>query len=717
MNDAAARLNWRQVHFRRPLDADRVTSLLRQWSTDRRSGRLVLETRSDRSGVRYLLGGRHPATIAALRLLPQLLPGSTLTESVSGVSGREPVQTAMSLSASTRHRGLRSDDAVLIVRAVLTALTQVRDDEELVLQLILGPRRVPLAIPTNSPSSVTAHWWDIAWGGNGGTIDSEKRAALRSKVADHGFACVLRLGVRAETPERRRRLLSGVLAALRTSESAGLQISMFRTRARLLNDARGPWHWPLRLGVPELTGLLAWPLGDDDLPGQPAAHPRLLPPAPGVTTAGRVVAAVTAPGMNGQLRLDAGAALHHLHVLGPTGTGKSTLLAGLIAQDIQDGRAVVVIEPKGDLVTAVLGQVPDSRRTDVVILDPLDAAPIGLNPLAGATGQPELVADRMLSLLRQLYGTSIGPRSADILYASLLTLAHRGDASLVMLPLLLTNPGFRRSITASVHDPISLGPFWAQFEAWSDAERSAAVAPALNKLRPLLRPNIRAVLGQREPRFQIRDVFTKRRILLAPLQRGVLGPEAASLIGSLLVSELWQATLARSAVPEARRHPVMIYIDEVQDFLRLPVDLGEGLAQARGLGVGFTMAHQYLSQLPPEMRSGVLTNARSRVLFQLAHDDAVVMSKGHPELEPADLTSLPAHHVYASLYSGGQVTPYASGRTLPPLPVTADVSALRRLSRDTYGQPLSDIEAGFADLLAADSAPLGATGRRRRSTP
>ncbi len=340
--------------------------------------------------------------------------------------------------------------------------------------------------------------------------------------------------------------------------------------------------------------MTGWPLGDDELPGLPALHPRRLPPAPGTTGAARTLVQATAPGSNARLSLDVRSALHHLHVVGPTGTGKSTLLGNLIAQDIAAGSAVIVVEPKGDLIADVLARIPATRRDDTVILDPSDPAPVGLNPLASHGRRPELVADSVLGIFKQLYGESVGPRSQDILYAGLLTLAHRPDASLVMLPLLLTNPGFRRSLTANIRDPLTLEPFWATFEAWSDAERATAVAPVVNKLRPLLRPGLRGVLGQRRPRFDIRSVFTERRVLLVPLRRGMIGPEAASLLGSLVLSECWSAIQSRSAIPPAKRHPVMVYIDEVQSYLHLPTDLGEALAQARGYGVGFTLAHQFL---------------------------------------------------------------------------------------------------------------------------
>src|SRR6185312_8248805 len=110
--------------------------------------------------------------------------------------------------------------------------------------------------------------------------------------------------------------------------------------------------------------------------------------------------------------------------------------------------------------------------------------------------------------------------------------------------------------------------------------------------------------------------------------------------GSLVVAQLWQAIQARAAVPVSKRQPVLVYIDEVQDYLHLPTDLGDALAQARGFGVGFTLAHQFLGQLPLPMRAAMLSNTRSKVCFQLAQEDAVQMAKGHPELGPEDFTSL-----------------------------------------------------------------------------
>ncbi|SHH31256.1 Type IV secretory system Conjugative DNA transfer [Jatrophihabitans endophyticus] len=708
-----SRTTWRELRWQRPLEVDRVAGALRQWAADARSPRIVLELRLTRDGARYLIGWPSAADIRAALAT---IPNATLVPVPDEL--RTAVVTSGQLKANTRHRPLVTDHPERVVRALLATGVRLVKGEQLVVQLLLGPRRIPLAVPDQSPSSVVAPWYTVAWIGNGGRIDGDKRRALRSKVSDFGFACAVRLGVTATDAERRKSLLLGLSAAVRVAEAPGVQLRFRRMHAHDFNAAVSPLRWPLRLGVPELVGLTGWPLGDEELPGLPSPHPKPLSPAPGTTGTELVIADATATDKPTGLVLPMSSAVRHVHVIAPTGAGKSTLLANWTAQVVNAGHGAVVIEPKGDLVDDVLARIKPEHQERVVVLDPNDPAPVGLNPLATQGGRsPELVADAMVSVFKQLYGKAVGARTQDILYAGLLTLARRGDASLVMLPLLFTNPGFRRSVTAGLRDPLVLEPFWATFEHWSDAERMAAVAPAMNKLRPLLRPGLRGVLGQRAPRFTTSQIFTERKVLLVPLKRGVIGPDAAQLLGSLVVADLWQSIQARANVPAADRHPVAIVIDEVQDYLHLPTDLADGLAQARGYGAGFVLSHQFLSQLPRELKSAVLANALSRIVFRLPHEDAVQLAKGHPELAAADLEALGPYEVYANLFARGTTTPYASGRSRPLGSATADVAAVRSRSRAAYGRPLDEVEAGFSELYDQTSAPddLGPTGRRRRS--
>jgi hypothetical protein len=709
-------LVWRQLHWPRPLDAAAALSAIRAWAADEDSPQLVLEARASTGSVEYLLGCPAAALSSVMHRLVTAIPA---TRTTALPSDRAIVSMASQLRLTSRHRPLRTDLPESTTRQVLGALSRADQDELLVLQLCLGPRRVPLAIPNQSPSSVVMPWYQVAWLGTGKTIDGEKRAALRSKVGDHGFAASLRLGAVAGSADRRRDLINGLYTALRVGETPGLGLSMVPGSAAPLNSAHAPWRWPLRLNVSEVLACSAWPVGDDDLPGLVPLHPRQIAPTALARRRDRVVARALAPGVDGMLGYSVTDSLRHTWVLGPNGTGKTTLLLNLIDQDLRAGRAVVVIEPK-DLIRDLLLRIPDSRLDDVVLLDCLDQAPVGINPLQRHGRHPEVVADSLFALFASLYGEALGPRSSDILHNCLNVLAESDEASLVMLPLLLTHTAFRRSLTAGSiqRDPIVAAPFWAWFEGLTSEARAQVTAPLQNKLRPLLRPYLRGVLGQRRPRFNIRQVLSEQKVLLVPLQKGAIGPDTAELLGVVVLNELWLAIRERTRLPQAARRPVMIYLDELQDYLRSNLDLADALATSRSLGAAWHAAHQHRDQLDARTRAALSNNARNRICFTLAADDGRAMAAGQSVLEPADFTSLPAFHIYSQLLRDNNVQPWASGVSLPPPEVCSDPEVVRASSRNRYGRDRTVIEADFAQLIEQSSQPAApTTGRRRRSQP
>jgi len=167
-----------------------------------------------------------------------------------------------------------------------------------------------------------------------------------------------------------------------------------------------------------------------------------------------------------------------------------------------------------------------------------------------------------------------------------------------------------------------------------------------------------------------------------------------------------------------RRHPVSVYLDEFQDFLRLPTDLGDALAQARGLGVGFTIANQYLHQLDASMRSAVLANVQNKICFRLADEDARVVATRGSGLDPEDFASLGAFEFYAQLVANGAVQPWCSAKSLPPDPAISDPAVVQAVSRAAYGRGRSEIEdeiRGLASLHRRGGGDdLGPRRRRDR---
>jgi hypothetical protein len=694
-------LSWSTLQWPREVTPEQLLGVFRLIATIGGSP-MILEAVGQPGAVTHRLAVASGRAGNMANQLTGALPGLRVEE----LSARPTPITdrAIELRLSTRRRTLRTDEIASVSRAVLTALSDLKAGEMLSLIWVLGPPRRPFAVP-NRLEAVPGDSWikDLALAPLGKSIpvDAEVRNALRAKQSEPGWKAAGRIGVQATSASRQRQLIRQVLEALRTAEAPGIAFWVRSRAPKDVAEARVPWRFPLRLNATELAGLSAWPA--DATSDLPVAHQRsrMLGPPPAVPTSGRVVGEATFPGRERPLAISATDSLRHTYVLGPSGVGKSTLLSKLIAQDMAAGRAVAVIEPKTDLIAEVLAHVPLARVNDVVLLDPKDLfATVGLNPLAGDRRNPELIADGLLAIFKNLYGPLLGPRTTDILSAALHTLAQVPDMTLIALPLILSDAGFRRRALTHIDDPIALEPFWAAFENWSEAARTEAVAPLLNKVRPfLLRPQLRAVLGQSRPRFDVLDVFTKRRILLVDCSKGALGPETAALLGGLVIAQLWGATLRRGTIAPERRHPVSVYVDEFQDYLRLPTDLGDALAQARGLGVGFTLANQYLHQLDPAMRSA-LANVQSRICFHLSDEDASVMASRGSGLDPEDFTNLGAYEFYARLVARGAVQPWCSGKSLPPDAPTSDPEVIRALSRSNYGRPRKEVDAEIR-LLAA----------------
>jgi hypothetical protein len=273
-----------------------------------------------------------------------------------------------------------------------------------------------------------------------------------------------------------------------------------------------------------------------------------------------------------------------------------------------------------------------------------------------------------------------------MLSAGLLTLAAKPNTTLADLPQLFSNAIFRNKLTQRVKDNEGISTFWKWFSDVSDNERLYAMAPVMNKLRPfLMREQLRRVIGQPKPKFDISEVFTDKKVLIVNLAKSKIGPEVTQLFGSLVVAQIWQAIQARADVYEEDREPCYVYIDEVQDYLHLPTDIGEVLTQARSYKVGLVLAHQHLNQLPDDLRSGVLANARSRICFQLSHQDAVTMAKSSFRLEARDFENLAPYHIYAKLVAEGATRLWCSGVTKPLCEATSDPFEIELHSRGRYG--------------------------------
>ena len=106
-----------------------------------------------------------------------------------------------------------------------------------------------------------------------------------------------------------------------------------------------------------------------------------------------------------------------------------------------------------------------------------------------------------------------------------------------------------------------------------------------------------------------------------------------------------------------------VYIDEFQSFTTLA--LANMLSELRKYRVGFTVAHQYLNQLEPDVRHAVLGNAGSIISFRVGVEDAPYpLREFQPKFAELDLLQLPNYRIYLKLMIDGTPSAPFSAVTL-----------------------------------------------------
>jgi len=448
------------------------------------------------------------------------------------------------------------------------------------------------------------------------------------------------------------------------------------------------------LAVDELATIARLPL-DTAVPGLARAGAAAVAPPVGIPTPGPLVKVLgdSETGRPRPVGLTVADARHHLHIVGATGTGKSTLLANLILEDAAAGRGVAVVDPKGDLIDDLLARLPGDAAGRIVLLDPRQATPPCLNILDSP--DPDLATDQIVGIVRRIWSDSWGPRTEDLLRAACLTLLHhhqertrrtlakeRPDIpppTLLDVVAVLTDPEARERVTAGISDPVLAG-FWDWYRHLSDGARTAAIGPLLNKLRALLlRKFARDTLAGGSSTINLTDVLDRGGILLARIPKGAVGEDACQIVGSVILAAIWQAVLRRSAVPPDARRDATAYLDECQNFLNVPGAVEDMLAEARGYRLSLVLAHQHMRQLPQELADALATNARSKVIFGVSPKDGADLGRHvAPVLTPHDLSRLPAFTAATRLVVNAAELPAFTLHTRPlPTAIPGRAAALR----------------------------------------
>jgi hypothetical protein len=241
-----------------------------------------------------------------------------------------------------------------------------------------------------------------------------------------------------------------------------------------------------------------------------------------------------------------------------------------------------------------------------------------------------------------------------------------GEATLPDVLRIFTDRRFRATVLAKVSNT-QVKAFWTEeYPHLNPRYRQESIAPIQNKIGAFLSdPRLYRMLTRPERDIRLRRVMDEGKILLVNLAKGSLGDDTASLLGALLVSSFALAAFSRIDTPEPQRPDFFLYLDEFQNFTTLSV--ANMISEMRKFRVGLTLANQHLAQLEPEVRSAILGNAGTLIVFRIGAEDAMVISREFmPTFLPEDLISLPNFTIYLKLLiDRGPSVPF-SAATLRP---------------------------------------------------
>jgi hypothetical protein len=337
-------------------------------------------------------------------------------------------------------------------------------------------------------------------------------------------------------------------------------------------------------------------------------------------------------------------------------------------QDLKHGNGFALVDPHGDLAERIASHIPAARQVDTIYFNPSDPAqPYGYNPLR--QGRPDfisLAASGLMEVLKKMWADSWGVRMEHILRNVLLALLEQPNATLSDVLRLLSEKSYRKKIVRSLKNPTVKHFLQNEFERFTFGYRADGIAPIQNKIGAFLAdPLLLRVLTKPEEDLHVRKLMDCGGVLLVNLAKGRLGEDSSTLLGGLLVTTIGLAAFSRADSPPSTRKDFFVYVDEFQSFTTLA--LINMFSELRKYRVGFTVAHQYLHQLDPDIRHAVLGNAGTIISFRVGAEDAPYLQNEFNEtVGRTDLAQLANYRVYMKMMIDGMPSNVFSAATLKP---------------------------------------------------
>ena len=396
----------------------------------------------------------------------------------------------------------------------------------------------------------------------------------------------------------------------------------------------------------------------------------------------------------------------HTYIVGQTGTGKSTLMKTMIVSDMKAGNGLTVIDPHGELYNDLLEMIPESRKNDVVLLDPGDFLyPFGLNILEfDKDEQRQSIVKELKAIFKRLiteYYSLPGEYAGPVFFQHvqnnmLLTMSDSNNPGTLMefYNIFQSRDYWRRWLPLKWQS--------AALESWCNVlERSnySAVDKGQrvgdyysSKFEDFINdPRLANILGQPKSTVNLNKIIEENKIMLVNLSKGLLGEANSALFGMLVMAKINAALMSRvDLIRQGQKlTPHYLYVDEFQNIATENFSIL--LAEARKFGLGLILANQYLSQITSfKIRNAIFGNVGTVISFRLGIEDAKLLeSEFAPLFAHQDLCNLPNYYAALRTNVRGERTTPCHFKTIRLEPEQGNVkkSQVLTISRNKYGTP------------------------------
>ncbi len=545
-------------------------------------------------------------------------------------------------------------------------------------------------------------------------LNTEIIKALEAKANKVAYEANINLIVSAKMPEQAEALLlqlessfaqfnTANLNSLKTSRlraGRALKNLLYNFSFRIFDNSR-----PIVLSTEELASIFHFPTTEVDTPKVKFIRSKQAAPPPNMPSDGLILGKNTFRGVETVVRLQRNDRRRHLYIVGQTGTGKTSAMQGMLAQDVVT-EGLGVIDPHGEFADYVLGCVPKERAEDVVYFNPADLErPMGLNMLEYDPKYPEqktFIVNELISIFDKLYDlkTTGGPIFEQYTRNALQLLMDdpAEGATLMDVPRVLADAAYRKRLLAKCQN-IVVKDFWEK-----EAEKAGGEAALVNivpyitsKFNTFIANDfMRPIIGQSQSAFNFREIMDGKKILIVNLSKGRLGDLNAYLLGLIIVGKLMMAAFSRVDTPEEERPDFYLYLDEFQNFTT--DSISTILSEARKYKLCLTVAHQYVKQVPEKIRDAVFGNIGSMLVMRVGAEDAEVLVKQFaPVFDQNDLINLDNFNACAKLLINNLTSkPFNVVFDRPPKESREIIEALKELSRLKYGHDRTLVEQTIA---------------------